>query len=168
VCPYIHCSRYWNCSVFLLTHATTALYGVNTSQCRCRKNISDYTSTTPFLFPSNSLIIEHRIIWSYVEWAPNRRIQYIINRKVKLTLCLICHEDVWGSGCIDQRFLVLGTSWRRVVNFTPLLIYLGEKSPRYPLDRRLGGPQSPFGRHGDVKILDPIGTRILASLSSNP
>jgi hypothetical protein len=21
------------------------------------------------------------------------------------------HEDVWGSGCIDPRFLDLGTSW---------------------------------------------------------
>jgi hypothetical protein len=31
--------------------------------------------------------------------------------------------------------------------------------PRYPLDRRLGGPQSRTGRHGEVKILDPTGTQ---------
>jgi hypothetical protein len=23
-----------------------------------------------------------------------------------------CHEGVWGSGCIDPRFLDLSTSWR--------------------------------------------------------
>jgi hypothetical protein len=31
-------------------------------------------------------------------------------------LCLtnqaLCHEGVWGSGCIDPHFLDLGTSWR--------------------------------------------------------
>jgi hypothetical protein len=35
---------------------------------------------------------------------------------VKLSLCLInkalCHVDVWGSRCIDPRFLDLRTSWR--------------------------------------------------------
>jgi hypothetical protein len=33
------------------------------------------------------------------------------------------------------------------------------KSFRYPLDRRLGGPQTRFGRYGEVKILDPTRTR---------
>jgi hypothetical protein len=31
-------------------------------------------------------------------------------------------------------------------------------SPRYPFDRRLGGPQSRSGRRGEDKILDPSGT----------
>jgi hypothetical protein len=35
---------------------------------------------------------------------------------------------------------------------------LGE--PRYPLDRRLGGPQSRSGQHEDVKILCATGIRI--------
>jgi hypothetical protein len=30
------------------------------------------------------------------------------------------HEDVWRNGCIDPRFLHLGTSWRLVVSFTPV------------------------------------------------
>jgi hypothetical protein len=34
------------------------------------------------------------------------------------------------------------------------------KSPRYPLDRRLGGPQGRSGRHGEEKILDPTGTQL--------
>jgi hypothetical protein len=31
--------------------------------------------------------------------------------------------------------------------------------PLYPLDRRLGGPQSRSGRFGEEKILHPTGTR---------
>jgi hypothetical protein len=65
----------------------------------------------------------------------------------------------YGSGCIDPHFLDLGTSWRRVVNFTPRPLYPQEKNLRYPLDRRLGGPQSRSGRFGEEKILDPTGTR---------
>jgi hypothetical protein len=42
-----------------------------------------------------------------------------------------------------------------VVNFTP---WLG-KEPWYPLDRRLGGPQSQSGRHGEVLKLN--GTHLL-------
>jgi hypothetical protein len=58
-----------------------------------------------------------------------------------------------GIGCIDPHFLDLGTSCRWVVSFTPLPLYLRGKSPLYPLYRRLGGPQSRFGRNGEVKIL---------------
>jgi hypothetical protein len=53
--------------------------------------------------------------------------------KVKLSLCLtneaVRHEDVWGSGCIDPRFLDLGTSWRRMVSFTPRSLYPCESVP---------------------------------------
>jgi hypothetical protein len=39
-----------------------------------------------------------------------------ISKKVKLSLCLtnlaLRHKGAWGSGCIDPRFLDLGTSWR--------------------------------------------------------
>jgi hypothetical protein len=41
----------------------------------------------------------------------------------------------------DPHFLDIGTSWRWVVSFTPRPLYPRGKSPRYPLDRRLGGPQ---------------------------
>jgi hypothetical protein len=61
-------------------------------------------------------------------------------------LLLLLTEGVWGSGCIDPHFLDLGTSWRKVVSFTPRPLYTRGKSPRYPLDRSLGGPQSRSGR----------------------
>jgi hypothetical protein len=50
---------------------------------------------------------------------------------------------------LDLHFLDLVTSWRWVVSFMLLLLY-----PQYPLDRRLGGPQSLCGRCGDQKIVD--------------
>jgi hypothetical protein len=38
-------------------------------------------------------------------------------------------------------------------------LYPRGKRPRYPLDRRLGGPQSQSGPRGEEKILDSTGTR---------
>jgi hypothetical protein len=57
------------------------------------------------------------------------------------------HECVWWSGCIDPHFLDLGTSWRWVDSFTSRPLYPRGESPRYALDRRLGGP---------LKILCPL------------
>jgi hypothetical protein len=77
--------------------------------------------------------------------------------KVKcLTNQALCHEDVWGSVCIDPHFLDLGTSWRWVVSFTLRSLCARRKGPWYPLDRRLGGPQSRSGRCGEEKILYPV------------
>jgi hypothetical protein len=64
-----------------------------------------------------------------------------------------------GGERIEPHFLNLGTSRRKVVSFTPRPLYPWGKSPRYPLDRRLGGLQSRSGRCGEQKILDPTGTR---------
>jgi hypothetical protein len=65
-----------------------------------------------------------------------------------------------GSGRIDPRFLDLGTSWRWVVSFTPRPLYPRGKSPRYPFERRLGGPQSQPGWRDEEKILDPTGLEL--------
>jgi hypothetical protein len=88
---------------------------------------------------------------------------YLTNDEIlctaKLSLCLtnyaLHYEGVWESGCIDPHFLDIGTSWRWVVSFTSRPLYPREKSPKYPLDRRLGGLQSWSGRRGEEKILDP-------------
>jgi hypothetical protein len=55
-----------------------------------------------------------------------------------------------------------------VVIFTPRPLYPRGKSPRYPLDRMLGGPQSRSGRLGEKKILDPTGTRTPTPPPSSP
>jgi hypothetical protein len=64
---------------------------------------------------------------------------------------LIRHEVVLGSGGIAPRILNLGTRSSWVVSFTIQPLYTQAKSPRYPLDRRLGGLQSQSGRGGEGK-----------------
>jgi hypothetical protein len=62
----------------------------------------------------------------------------------------------WGSGGVASRILDLGTRWRWVVSFTTRLLYPQGKSPRYPLSRRLGGPQSRSGLGGEEKNSQPL------------
>jgi hypothetical protein len=52
-------------------------------------------------------------------------------------------------------FFDLGTRWRWVVSFTPRPLYPQGKNPWYPLDMRLGGPQSRSGRGGEEKNSQP-------------
>jgi hypothetical protein len=54
----------------------------------------------------------------------------------------------WGSAGVAPRILDLGTRWRWGFSFTALLLYPQGKSPWYPLNRRLGGPQSRSWRSG--------------------
>jgi hypothetical protein len=50
--------------------------------------------------------------------------------------------------------------WRWVASFTPRPLYPREERPRYPLDRRLGGPQSQSGHCGEEeKFLTPAENR---------
>jgi hypothetical protein len=53
-----------------------------------------------------------------------------------------------------------------MVSFAPLPLYLQGKSPRHPLDRRLGGPLSPSGRR-EEKILDFTATRTATPRSTS-
>jgi hypothetical protein len=67
--------------------------------------------------------------------------------------------DIWESRGIAHPFLTSALdsgewSVSRPERFTP-----GEKSPRYPLDRGLGEPQSQSGRYGEEKNLAPAGNR---------
>jgi hypothetical protein len=75
--------------------------------------------------------------------------------KVKLSLCFNWaprHEDVLGSGGTElHSFFDLGIRLSWVVSFTPRPLYPQGKSPWYPLDRRLGGPQSRSGCGGGEK-----------------
>jgi hypothetical protein len=59
-----------------------------------------------------------------------------------------------GTGGIAPRILDLGTR-RCVVSFTSRPLYRRGKSPHYPLNRRLGGPQSRSGRGGEEKNYQP-------------
>jgi hypothetical protein len=74
----------------------------------------------------------------------------------KVSLSSIKNYDEWRNGGITPRIpnLDIRSRCSRPDLFTP-----GERAPRYPLDRRLGGPQNRSGRRGEEKILDPTGTR---------
>jgi hypothetical protein len=88
--------------------------------------------------------------------------EYLVKRrdnlKVKLSLCVTKHHATkmyWGSGGIAPRILDLGTRWRWMVGFTLRPLYTQGKSLWYPLDRRLGGPQSCSGHGSEEKNSHP-------------
>jgi hypothetical protein len=58
-----------------------------------------------------------------------------------------------GEWICRSTVLELSTRWRWMVSFMPQSLYPLRKSPRYPFDRRLGRPQSRFGRCREEKIL---------------
>jgi hypothetical protein len=75
-----------------------------------------------------------------------------------LLLCLTKHHAMktyWWNGGIAPRILNLGTRWRWVVIFTLQPLYPQWKSPRYPLDSRLGGSHSRSGPGGEEKNSQP-------------
>jgi hypothetical protein len=61
-----------------------------------------------------------------------------------------------GSGGIDLRILDLGNRWKWVVSFRLRPFYPQGKSPWYPLDKRIGGPQSQSGRGSEEKNSQPL------------
>jgi hypothetical protein len=79
---------------------------------------------------------------SYGNWVASNGIMFIHCRVVKLSMCLtnqaLCHEGIWGSGCIDPHILDPGTSWRWVVSFTLWLLYPVGKEPPAPTGKEAG------------------------------
>jgi hypothetical protein len=63
-------------------------------------------------------------------------------------LTISCHLGEWRYNFI---VLDLGTGWRWVMTFTPQPPYPRGNRPRYPLDRRLDGPQRWSGRFREEK-----------------
>jgi hypothetical protein len=61
-------------------------------------------------------------------------------------------EAYWGIGGIAPRILDLGTRW----SFMHRPFYPQGKGPWYPLDKRLGGPQSRSGLSGEEKNSQPL------------
>jgi hypothetical protein len=108
-----------------------------------------------------------QMIWCF--WRPQNS---ICNNKGKAKLSLrltdyaLCHEDVWGSGCVELCILDLGTRWRWVVSITSRPLYPRGKSPgTYWVGGWVGSRTS----LDDVeKNLAPIGTRTPTPRSSSP
>jgi hypothetical protein len=84
----------------------------------------------------------------------NTLLEVNVKGKVVPVLFLIEHPAIkayWGNGGIAPLILDPGTRWRWVVSFMLRPLCPRGKSPWYPLDRRLDGPQSRSGRGGEEK-----------------
>jgi hypothetical protein len=110
----------------------------------------------------NIRIYRSKIMWGYVDWIHlvQDRDQGRNVLKVKLSLCFFNwasrHEGVLGNGSIAPRIPDVATRRNWVVIFTPRPLYLQGKSPWYPLDRSLSGPQNRSGHVGEEKNSQPL------------
>jgi hypothetical protein len=140
----------------ILQYEIRGFHGVNFEFVQCRVILSSLKCWLLLCVVSFSFSLPINI-YSYVKITVTRLKE--VNVSLYVTNCALRHEDVWGSGCIDPRFLDLGTSWRWVVIFTTRSHYPRGKSPRYTLDRRLSGPQSRSEWPGEEKIFASTETR---------
>jgi hypothetical protein len=72
--------------------------------------------------------------------------------QVKSSLCLTKYHAMktyGGIGCIPPCILNLFNRWRWVVSFTHRPLHPRGKMSKYPLDRRLDGPQSQSWHGGE-------------------
>jgi len=78
-------------------------------------------------------------------------------RKVKLPLWLTMYHTMKTYPSLNQapRREDVAGEWRWVVSFTPRPSYPYGRSPRYPVDRTLGGAQSRSGYGGEEKNDQP-------------
>jgi hypothetical protein len=85
-------------------------------------------------------------------------------------------KTYWERGGIVPPILDIGTRWMLVDSFTSRSLFSQGKSPWYPLDRRLVGPQSRSRRGGEERnsqllpglefpIIQPVAQRYTAELS---
>jgi hypothetical protein len=104
-------------------------------------------------------------------------------KKVKLSLCLTNYhamttypminyaphdEDILRSGSTAPHILKLGIWLGCVISFTLRPLYPQGKSPQYPFDRWLGGPQTQSGHGGDVKKITSLPLLEIKPQSSRP
>jgi hypothetical protein len=73
-----------------------------------------------------------------------------------------------GEWRYSATILVLVTRLRWAVSFTPRPLYPRRKSPRYPLDRRLGGHQNRSRHCEEEKNLIPSGNRTSSRSAPSP
>ena len=85
-------------------------------------------------------------LWGYNKWKVK-----VKTKKAKFTLKQVIKAQRCSTG-ITLLLLNLGARWGWMLTATPLPLYLGQET-RYPLYKRLGGPQVQSGRMR--KILPP-------------
>jgi hypothetical protein len=98
---------------------------------------------------------KHRDNFTFTFYYPSIYLELTKTKvKAELHLCFWMSTTplgVRGSGGIAPHIPDLGTRWRWVVSITRRPLYFHGKSPWYPLDRRLSGPQKRSGRGKENK-----------------
>jgi hypothetical protein len=102
----------------------------------------------------------HNLSCKYLRYRYTEEYLYWVSwdaLKVKQSSPATHHGGVWGERrCSSYSFLTStldGGEWSAL---SPAALYHRGKSPRYPLDKRLGGPQSLSGRRGLKKNPLPL------------
>jgi hypothetical protein len=119
---------------------------------RNRSLLSWWRNSLPFMQPEGSLLCSQP---ANVSLEPDESkgkvvpVLFLLNRAPR-------HEGVLGEWRYSSTHSWTRTRWRWVVSFTRRPLYPQGKSPWYPLDRRLGGPQSRSGRGGEEKNSQPL------------
>jgi hypothetical protein len=98
---------------------------------------------------NKSCLIVRYVLTKHVYKLRKSHFQHIWSNVVPV-LNLLSTTPWRHTGKCRCNYIVLDvdTRWRWVVRLTPRPLYPGEHSPRYPLDRSLGGPQTWSGRCG--------------------
>jgi hypothetical protein len=119
---------------------------------------------------SNETVILLYAVYMY----PLHKCDKLIMGRLYMSTCFIYETNSRGA-VVPVLNELSTTPWRRVGEWTYRCTFSWPRHylevsghPRYPLDRRLGEPQSRSGRFGEEKILDPIGTRTPTPQSSSP
>jgi hypothetical protein len=86
------------------------------------------------------------------------------DKKGKVVPVLKLIQHVWGERRYSSTFLDFGTRWRWVVSFMPRPLCHRGKSPQYPLNMRLGRPQSRRGTWAVQPVAVAIPTKSTITL----
>jgi hypothetical protein len=73
---------------------------------------------------------------------------HLILREIKVKLSRYHHADKGERNYSSYSFLTLAIDWVSGQHYPPSALYQRERTTIYPLDRRLGGPQSWTGQRG--------------------
>jgi hypothetical protein len=88
-------------------------------------------------------------MWSQA--GEQKTLKYVCKGKAPMLLNVTPWRRIGGVEVYLHALFYLGTIWRWAESFTPRQLYPQGKSPLHPLGRGLGGPQSRYGRGGEVK-----------------
>jgi hypothetical protein len=117
---------------------------------RVRSNSVVFECTWAINPVTNPIPVYSHLTRHNIKAKTNIQCVYIYGKVVLVSnqLSITPWRRMGSEGTYNSAILGLGTRWRWVISFTPQPLYSRGKNPRYPYDRRLGGPQSRSGRCG--------------------